>query len=155
ALDLGPGDEVILPTFTIISCAAAIVRAGATPVVVDADPVHWNMDVNQIAEKITSRTRAIMVVHIYGLPVNMRPVVELARQHGLKLIEDAAEAQGQTCGGKACGSFGDISTFSFYPNKLTTTGEGGMALTDDPMLAQRCRALRNLCFQEKRYVHEE
>jgi perosamine synthetase len=155
ALDLGPGDEVILPTFTIISCAAAIVRAGATPVVVDADFADWNMDVSQIAARITPRTRAIMVVHIYGLPVNMRPVVELARQHGLKIIEDAAEAHGQTCYGKPCGSFGDISIFSFYPNKLTTTGEGGMVLTNDPLLAERCRSLRNLCFQKKRFVHEE
>src|SRR5262249_17874827 len=89
ALGLGPGDAVILPTFTIISCAAAIVRAGATPVVVDADFADWNMDVSQIGAKITSRTRAIMVVHIYGLPVNMQPVVELARQHELRIIEDA------------------------------------------------------------------
>jgi perosamine synthetase len=155
ALDLGPGDEVILPTFTIISCVAAVVRAGATPVVVDADFADWNMDVSQIAAKITSRTRAIMVVHIYGLPVDMRPVVELARQHGLKIIEDAAEAHGQTYYGEPCGSFGDISTFSFYPNKLTTTGEGGMVLTNDPLLAERCRSLRNLCFQKKRFVHEE
>src|SRR5262249_15477079 len=136
ALGIGPGDEVIIPTFTIISCAAAVVRSGATPVVVDADPASWNMDVSQIAEKITSRTRAIMVVHIYGLPVNMHVVVEVARQYGLKIIEDAAEAHGQVCDGMPCGSFGDISTFSFYPNKLTTTGEGGMVLTDNPALAE-------------------
>ena len=155
ALGIGPGDEVILPTFTIISCAAAIVRAGATPVVVDADPASWNMDVNQIAAKITPRTRAIMVVHIYGLPVNMNPIIALAEKHGLKIIEDAAEAHGQTYCGKPCGSFGDVSIFSFYPNKLVTTGEGGMVLTDDPSLAERCRSLRNLCFQEKRFVHEQ
>src|ERR1017187_7682288 len=95
ALKLGPGDEVILPTFTIISCATAIVRAGATPVVVDSDPLTWNMDVNQVAEKITSRTKAIMVVHIYGLPVDMDPIQELAQKHGLKIIEDAAEEIGQ------------------------------------------------------------
>jgi perosamine synthetase len=154
ALKLGPGDEVILPTFTIISCATAIVRAGATPVVVDSDPLTWNMDVNQVAEKITSRTKAIMVVHIYGLPVDMDPILDLAEKNGLKVIEDAAEEIGQTYNGRPCGSFGDISTFSFYPNKHITTGEGGMVLTNDPALAERCRSLRNLCFQKKRFVHE-
>ncbi len=155
ALNLKSGDEVILPTFTIISCAAAVVRAGAVPVLVDCDPQTWNMDVNQIADKITSRTRAIMPVHIYGLPVDMRPIIDLARQHNLKLIEDAAEAHGLTCYGKNCGSFGDLSIFSFYPNKLVTTGEGGMILTDDAGLAQTCRSLRNLCFQpQRRFVHE-
>lgn len=156
ALGIGPGDEVILPTFTIISCAAAIVRTGAIPVVVDSDPATWNMDVNQIEAKITPRTKAIMVVHIYGLPVDMDPVLAIARQYGLKVIEDAAEMHGQTYKGRPCGSFGDISTFSFYPNKHITTGEGGMIVTDDPVLADRCRSLRNLCFQpQKRFVHEE
>ena len=156
ALRLGPGDEVILPTFTIISCAAAIVRAGATPVVVDADPLTWNMDVHQIEALITPRTKAIMVVHIYGLPVDMDPVFALAAKHGLKIIEDAAEMHGQTYRGRPCGSLGDISTFSFYPNKHLTTGEGGMIVTDDAQLADRCRSLRNLCFQPpRRFVHEE
>ena len=155
ALGLGPGDEVILPTFTIISCAASIVRAGATPVVVDCDADTWNMTAEHVEEKITARTRAIMVVHIYGLPVDMDPIVTVAEKHGLKIIEDAAEMHGQTYKGKPCGSFGDISTFSFYPNKLVTTGEGGMVLTDDPVLAEKCRSLRNLCFQKKRFVHEE
>jgi|ERR1035437_823124 perosamine synthetase len=155
ALKIGPGDEVILPTFTIISCATAIVRAGATPVVVDSDPLTWNMDVNQVESKITPRTKAIMVVHIYGLPVDMDPILALAQKHGLKIIEDAAEEIGQTYKERPCGSFGDISTFSFYPNKHITTGEGGMVLTNDPILAERCRSLRNLCFQKKRFVHEE
>jgi perosamine synthetase len=155
ALGIGPGDEVILPTFTIISCAAAIVRAGAIPVVVDSDPVTWNMDVNQVVDSITPRTKAIMVVHIYGLPVDMDPILELAEKHGLKIIEDAAEMHGQTYKDRPCGSFGDLSTFSFYPNKHITTGEGGMILTDNPELAERCRSLRNLCFQKKRFVHEE
>jgi perosamine synthetase len=156
ALGIGAGDEVILPTFTIISCAAAIVRAGAVPVVVDCDPDTWNMDVSQIESKITSRTKAIMVVHIYGLPVDMEPVLALASQHGLLIIEDAAEMHGQTYRDRPCGSFGSISTFSFYPNKHITTGEGGMLLTDDQGLAERCRSLRNLCFQpQKRFVHEE
>jgi perosamine synthetase len=156
ALGLGPGDEVILPTFTIISCAAAIVRAGATPVLVDCEPDTWNTTAKRIAARITRQTKAIMIVHIYGLPVDMDPVLALARQHGLKIIEDAAEMHGQTYRGRPCGSFGDISTFSFYPNKLVTTGEGGIVLTDDPALAERCRAMRNLCFQPgKRFVHEE
>ncbi|NJM72938.1 MAG: DegT/DnrJ/EryC1/StrS family aminotransferase [Scytonema sp. RU_4_4] len=156
ALGIGSGDEVILPTFTIISCAAAIVRAGAVPVVVDCDPHTWNMDVNQIEDKITPKTKAIMVVHIYGLPVDMDLVLALADKYGLQIIEDAAEMHGQTYKGRPCGSFGAISTFSFYPNKHITTGEGGMLLTNDEKLAERCRTLRNLCFQpQKRFVHEE
>jgi perosamine synthetase len=155
ALKLGFGDEVILPTFTIISCAAAIVRSGAIPVVVDADPMTWNADVDQIAARITARTRAIMVVHIYGLPVDMDPIIALAQKHDLKIIEDSAEAIGQHYKGKPCGSFGDISTFSFYPNKHVTTGEGGMVMVDDPRLADQCRSLRNLCFQKRRFVHED
>lgn len=156
ALKLGPGDEVILPTFTIISCAAAIVRAGAIPVVVDADPDTWNMVPEQVAAAITPRTAAIMVVHIYGLPVDMDPILALANRHGLAVIEDAAELIGGSYRGKPCGSFGTISTFSFYPNKHITTGEGGMIVTDDPHLADRCRSLRNLCFQPKqRFLHSE
>ena len=156
ALDLGPGDEVILPSFTIISCASAVVRAGAVPVVVDSDPATWNMDVSRLAAAITPRTRAIMVVHIYGLPVDMEPVLALAERHGLKIIEDNAEEQGQTYRGRICGSFGDIAAFSFYANKHVTTGEGGMLLTNNPVLADRCRALRNLCFQPpRRFLHHE
>lgn len=156
ALDIGPGDEVIMPTFTIISCAAAVVRAGAIPVLVDSDPVTWNMDVTQIEAKITPKTKAIMVVHIYGLPVDMDPILDLAKKYNLKILEDAAEMHGQTYKGRSCGSFGDISTFSFYPNKHVTTGEGGMIVTDDALLAERCRSLRNLCFKpERRYVHDE
>jgi perosamine synthetase len=156
ALNLGPGDEVIMPAFTIISCAAAIVRAGAIPVLVDSDPNTWNMDVNQVADRIGPRTKAILVVHIYGLPVEMAPLNRLAEQFGLGIIEDAAEAHGQTYYGRACGSFGDLSTFSFYPNKHVTTGEGGMIVTDSDALAQRCRSLRNLCFKPpRRFVHDE
>ena len=156
ALGLGPGDEVIVPAFTIISCAVAIVRAGARPVLVDCDRDSWNTTADRIAERITPRTKAIMIVHIYGLPVDMDPVFALAQRYGLKIIEDAAEMHGQTYYGCPCGSLGDISTFSFYPNKLVTTGEGGMVVTDDPTLAGRCRALRNLCFLPgRRFVHEE
>lgn len=155
ALRLGEGDEVIMPTFTIISCAAAVVRVGAKPVLVDADPLTWNMKVDDIEAKITSRTKAIMVVHIYGLPVDMDPVVALAEKYGLAIIEDAAEMHGQTYKGRPCGSFGEISTFSFYPNKHITCGEGGMVMTDDEMLVERSRLARNLFFGPKRYVHEE
>jgi perosamine synthetase len=155
ALGLERGDEVIMPTFTIISCAAAIVRAGATPVLVDCDPITWNMDVDAIEARITPLTKAIMVVHIYGLPVDMAPLLEIAARHGLRIIEDAAEMHGQSYRGQPCGSFGDISTFSFYPNKHITTGEGGMIVTDDPQIAENCRSLRNLCFRpEKRFVHD-
>jgi perosamine synthetase len=156
ALEITQGDEVILPTFTIISCAAAVVRAGAIPVLVDSDPYTWNMDVSQIEEKITPRTKAIMMVHIYGLPVDVDPILSLADKYGLYIIEDAAEMHGQTYKGRPCGSFGNVSTFSFYPNKHITTGEGGMLVTDDDYLGDRCRSLRNLCFQpQKRFIHEE
>lgn len=160
ALDIGPGDEVIMPTFTIISCAAAIVRAGATPVLVDSEPLTWNLDPAHLEAAVTPRTKAIMVVHIYGLPTDMDPVMDIARRHGLKVIEDAAEQIGQvyrTRSGEArqIGSFGDIATFSFYPNKHVTTGEGGMVLTSDDTLAARCRSLRNLAFGKKRFVHDE
>lgn len=155
SLGIGPGDEVIMPTFTIISCITQIIRSGAKPVLVDSDPLTWNMNVNQIEEKITSRTKAIMAVHIYGLPVDMDPLLTLAEKYRLKVIEDAAEMHGQTYKGKPCGSFGDVSTFSFYPNKHITTGEGGMIVTDDDDLAETCRSLRNLCFQpQKRFIHE-
>jgi perosamine synthetase len=154
ALGIGEGDEVIMPTFTIISCAAAVVRAGAKPILVDSDHT-WNIDVSQITSKITPRTKAIMAVHIYGLPSDMNPILAIAQKYGLKIIEDAAEMHGQTYYGQPCGSFGDISTFSFYPNKHVTTGEGGMILTDDPVLAERCRGARNLFFGKRRYIHHE
>jgi perosamine synthetase len=156
ALGIGVGDEVILPTFTIISCAAAIVRAGAIPIVVDSEPDTWNMVAADIEAKITPKTKAIMVVHIYGLPVDMAPILALAEKYGLHIIEDAAEMHGQTYKNQPCGSFGDLSTFSFYPNKHITTGEGGMIVTNSEVLAERCQSLRNLCFQPtRRFVHEE
>ncbi len=156
ALGIGPGNEVIMPTFTIISCITQLIRNGAVPVFVDSDPVTWNMDVSQIEKKITSRTKAIMVVHIYGLPVDMQPVLDLAEKYNLRLIEDAAEMHGQTYNDKPCGSFGDISTFSFYANKHITTGEGGMIVTNDEELAEKCRSFRNLCFKpQKRFIHDQ
>lgn len=155
-LDLKIGDEVILPTFTIISCAASVVRSGAIPVVVDCYPDTWNIDISQIEAKITSRTKAIMAVHIYGLPIDMDPLLELAHKYGLAIIEDAAEMHGQTYRNRPCGSFGEISIFSFYANKNISTGEGGIIFTDDESLATRCRSLRNLCMQtEQRFFHHE
>lgn len=149
------GDEVILPSFTIISCIAQIVRNGGKPILIDADPITWNMDVAVIEKRITPRTKAIMAVHIYGLPVDMDPLLELAKKYKLRLIEDAAEMLGQTYRGKPCGSFGDLSTFSFYPNKHVTTGEGGMIVTDNDDLAEQCRSLRNLCFNPaQRFIHD-
>lgn len=154
-LGISPGDEVIMPAFTIISCVTQIVRAGGVPVLVDSDPLTWNMDVTQVAEKITPRTKIIMVVHIYGLPVDMDPLIALADQFGIAILEDAAEAHGQTYKGRPCGSFGAVSTFSFYPNKHVTTGEGGMVMANDAKLAEELRSLRNLCFQPaRRFVHE-
>ena len=156
ALGIKEGDEVIMPTFTIISCAMAVTKAGAVPVLIDSDLYTWNMKVEEIEAKITFRTKAIMIVHLYGLPVEVDKILELAKKYNLKVIEDAAEMQGQTYNGKPCGSFGDISTFSFYSNKHITTGEGGMVVTNDEELAERCRMLRNLCFRKDvRYVHDE
>jgi perosamine synthetase len=155
---------VVVPTFCIISCAAAVVRNGCRPLFVDADPLTGNIDTERLAEllneeigrKNNNRIKAVMAVHTYGLPVDMEPLLALAGRYGLAVIEDAAEMHGQTYNGRPCGSFGDLSVFSFYPNKLVTTGEGGMVLTDDPALAERCRSLRNLCFQQgRRFVHEE
>src|SRR5215213_4384816 len=164
-LGLEPGDEVIIPTFTIISCALAVIYNQCVPVLVDADPATWCMDVSRIEEKIGPRTRAIMPVHIYGHPVDMDAVNRLADKYGLIVIEDAAEAQGaQYLTGRdteqalwrRCGSFGALSVFSFYANKPLTTGEGGMIVTDDERLAEKARSLRNLAFQpERRFYHEE
>lgn len=165
AIGVGPGDEVIMPSFTIISCAAAVVRAGGVPVLVDCDPVTWCMNPAQVEAKITSRTKAIMVVHMYGHPVDMDAIMTVAREHGLLVIEDAAEVHGaeylsERLGNlprwRRCGSMGDIATFSFFANKLITTGEGGMVITNDDELARRSRSLRNLCFQPpRRFLHEE
>jgi perosamine synthetase len=156
ALDLKPGDEVIMPTFTIISCAQAVIYAGAMPVLVDSEPRTWCMDTTQLSGKITTRTRAIMPVHIYGHPVDMDPVLDLAAKHDLAVIEDAAEAHGAEYRSRRCGSFGLMSCFSFYANKLVTTGEGGMVLTDDSAIADKLRSLRNLCFLPgRRFYHED
>jgi perosamine synthetase len=154
ALGIGPGDEVIVPTLAIISCVNQIVRNGAAPVFVDCDET-WNMDVSQVEEKITPRTKAIMAVHTYGLPVDMDPLMEIAFRRKVTLIEDAAEVVGLIYDGTKCGAFGYVSCFSFYANKILTTGEGGMVLTDDEEMAARCRALRDLCHTPQNRFHHE
>jgi perosamine synthetase len=163
ALKIGPGDEVIMPSFTIVSCALAVVRAGATPVLVDCDPETYCMDIAQTVAAVTPRTKAIMPIHMYGHPVDMDPIWELAEKHGIAIIEDAAQAhgceyrsrRGNSNEWRRCGGLGTLSTFSFFANKLVTTGEGGMVVTSDSGMAARARSLRNLCFQPRRFFHEE
>ena len=131
-------------------------RSGAKPILIDSNPITWNMDTSQIEKKINKRTRAIVAVHIYGITVDIDPILDLAKKYNLFVIEDAAESIGQNYKDKPCGSFGDISTFSFYPNKHITTGEGGMIFTDDANIAEECKKLRNLHFNNKnRFVHDK
>ena len=156
SLNIKKEEEVILPSFTIISCILPIIRCGAIPILIDSDPITWNMDVKKIEDKITSKTRAIVAPHIYGLPIDMDPLLKIAKKYKLKVIEDAAEVLGLKYKNKECGSFGDVSTFSFYANKHITTGEGGMIVTNNKEIYERCKSLRNICFDEKRrFVHYE
>lgn len=157
ALEIGADDEVIIPAFCIISLALAVLRVGATPVLVDCDPTTWNITADLVKPKITSKTKAVICVHTYGLPVDMDPLIELCDSKNLFLVEDAAEMIGQTYKNKPCGSFGHITAVSFYANKHITTGEGGMVLTDDPLLNERARSARNLCFSDgvNRFSHNE
>ena len=149
SLNLKKNDEVILPSFTIISCLNPIIRANAKPVFIDVDPETWNMDLTQIEKKITKKTKAILAVHIYGLPTYMPKIINLAKKYKLIVIEDASEVIGQKINKRMCGSFGDISTFSFYTNKHITTGEGGMIFTNNKKLAKKFESLKNLCFEKK------
>jgi perosamine synthetase len=137
-----PGDEVIVPTLTYVATANPVVYCGGRPVFVDADPQTWNMDPERVAAAITARTRGIIVVHLYGHPVDMDPILAVAAENGLWVIEDAAEAHGARYKGRIAGSMGSISAFSFYGNKIITTGEGGMVVTDDDDLAATARQLR-------------
>jgi len=156
ALKIGKGDEVIIPDFTMIAPALAVAYQGAKPIFVDAEPKTWTIDVQKIEEKITKKTRAIIPVHIYGHPCDMDPIMKLAEKYNLYIIEDAAEAQGALYNGKKIGSFGNMSAFSLYTNKVITTGEGGIVVTNDKKLAERVEWLRNFCFdKERRYFHEE
>ncbi len=149
-------DEVIIPASTMIATAFAVIYCDATPVLVDAEPETWNMDVEKIEEKITDRTKAIMPVHIYGHPCNMDPILRLAREHNLYVVEDAAEAHGAEYKGKKTGGIGDIGCFSFYANKIITCGEGGMIVTNDEEIAEKVRSLKDLAFsKERRFLHTD
>ena len=154
--DLNPGDEVILPSFTIASCLFPILRSGATPIFVDCDIETWQMNISQVKEKVTKKTRVILAVHTYGLAVEISSLLDLCKDKNILLIEDCAEAHGLNYNGKFCGSYGDIATFSFYANKLVTTGEGGMLIVKDAELANKARKIRNLSFNSgRRFIHEE
>lgn len=156
SLGIGSGDEVIIPTFTMISTAFAVVYTGAKPVLVDAEPETWNIDVTRIVEKITNKTKAVLPVHIYGHPCDMDPIMELAKKHNLYVIEDAAEAHAAEYKGRKAGSIGHANCFSFYANKIITTGEGGMVVTSDEKIAEKARALKDLAHSEqKRFLHTD
>lgn len=155
-LDIKKGDEVIMPTFTMIATAYAVLYTGAKPVFVDCEDKTWNMDVSKVGESITPRTRAIMPVHIYGHPVDMEPILRLAKKHRLFVVEDAAEAHGAEYKGRVCGSLGDVGCFSFYANKIITTGEGGMVVTNNKRLAEKARLLKDLAHSpRKRFLHTD
>jgi perosamine synthetase len=153
ALGIGPGDEVIIPDFTLIVSANMVILAGARPVLVDVDPRTWCIDPSLIEARITPRTKAIMLVHMYGHPCDMTAINAIARKHNLFVIEDGAQAHGAEVNGQRVGSLGDVACFSFYGNKILTTGEGGMVLCKDPKVADRMKLLRNQAFEEPRFVH--
>ncbi len=153
ALGIGPGDEVLIPDFTLIVSANTVILAGARPVLVDVDARTWCLDPARIEDKITPRTKAIMAVHMYGHPCDMPAISDVARRHGLAVIEDCAEAHGAQVSERKVGTFGDAGCFSFYGNKILTTGEGGMVLVRDAGLAARLRLLRDQGFEPPRFVH--
>ena len=155
ALGIGPGDEVIVPTFTMIATANAVRYTGATVRLVDAEPEYFNIDADRIVAAITPSTKAIVVVHVYGHPARMEAILEIARRYDLIVIEDAAEAHGAELNGRRAGGFGRVSAFSFYANKIITTGEGGMVCTDDPDLAALARKLRDHAFSSERHFWHE
>src|SRR3989339_21881 len=155
ALEIGPGDEVIVPDFTMIASAFAVLHTGARPVFVDCDPETFTLDPFKLVALITPRTKAIMPVHIYGHPADMDPILALARERNIAVVEDAAEAHGAAYKNRLCGTMGTVNAFSFYGNKIITTGEGGMVVTDDDAIAARVRSLKDLAHSpKKRFVHE-
>ena len=155
ALGIGPGDEVIVPSLTFISTANAVTFTGAKPVFIDSEPYTWNIDPVGIEKAITSRTKAIIPVHLYGHPADMDPILEIANKYGLAVVEDAAEAHGALYKDKKVGSLGKIGMFSFFGNKIITTGEGGMIVTDDQKLAEKLRILRDHGMDpNKKYWHD-
>lgn len=157
ALNLKKGDQVIIPAFTIFSSVLCLLKQGIKPVLVDSDLKNWNMNIDETIKKINKKTKAIIITHIYGFPVNMQKIIKIAKKKKILIIEDAAEMIGQTYKGRKCGSFGEISTFSFYANKHITTGEGGMILTNDKNYYEKCKSLRNLCFgiTGNRFDHDD
>jgi len=156
ALNIGTGDEVLVPDLTFAASVNAIVYTGATPVLVDVDPITWNIDVAQAAKLITKKTIAILPVHLYGLPCDMESIQKLASAHNLFIVEDCAEALGSFIDGQPVGTFGDVATFSFYGNKTITTGEGGMIVFKDSAVAERAAMLRDHGMQKtRRYWHQE
>lgn len=158
ALGIGKGDEVIIPSFTMIASAFAVCYTGAVPIFVDADKETWNIDVTKIEAKITSRTKAIMPVHIFGLMCDMNAITSIATKHNLYIVEDAAEAHGAEYFGAKSGSFSQIAAFSFFANKNITTGEGGMVVTNDEAIYNKARYFKNLCFPmdgNRNYTHDE
>lgn len=156
ALGVGPGDEVIVPSMTMIATAFAVSYTGATPIPVDSDPATGNMDPADVERRVTPRTKAIIPVHLYGHPVDMDPILALAKRRGIAVVEDAAEAQGALYKGKPVGAMGEVGCLSFYANKLVTTGEGGMCVTNDDALAARMRTLRDMAHSpQQRFLHEE
>jgi perosamine synthetase len=156
ALDIESGDECVVPTFTIMSSISNLLRRGATLKVVDSDPVTWSIDANLAAEAITAKTKLIVPVHIYGLPVDMDPILNKVAEYPTFVLEDAAEALGVDYKGRHCGAMGNVGVFSFYANKIVTGGEGGAVVTNDTSFADRVRYFRNLCFNPKqRFVHED
>lgn len=155
AAGIGAGDEVLISSSTNIATALAVMHNGALPVPVDSEGLTWNLNLELIESLITERTRAIIPVHLYGHPVDMDHLSEIAARHNLLVIEDCAESHGATCRGRMTGSFGDMACFSFYANKVITTGEGGMVTTNDEGFAERLRLLRNLAFTKPRFRHEE
>ena len=153
-LDLKPGDEIIVPDFTFIATANAVKYIGATPVLVDVDPYTWNIKAEDIEKSITNKTKAIIVVHIYGCPVEIEPILKLAKKHNLFVIEDAAEAIGAEYKNKKAGNLADIATLSFFGNKTITTGEGGMVLLNDPIYAKKARQIKGQGVSpSQRYYH--
>ena len=154
AAGIGPGDEVLVSSCTNVATALAVYHHGAIPVPVDAEEITWNLNVDLIESLITPKTKAIIPVHLYGHPVDMDALMKIAKRHDLVVIEDCAESHGATVRGRKTGSFGVMGCFSFYANKIITTGEGGMVVTDNPELAERIRLLRNLAFTKPRFRHE-
>ena len=157
SLNLKKGDEVIIPTFTIISSVMCLIKQGLKPVLVDSDIKNWNMSIEETIKKINKKTKAIIITHIYGFPVDMQKIIKIANKKKIIIIEDAAEMIGQKYKKRICGSFGSVSTFSFYANKHITTGEGGMIVTNDKKIYEKCKSLRNLCFGTKgnRFNHND